>query len=132
MTVIGPLTGHTCRGYLGYCGTHSSDRSSQPGFLLRVCLDVVVEDGKVVLGLGVYVFDQNISFVYAMEIFHCLLQADGDEQAEDDGRDVNEEVSPGGGGVVSGMDVEHGLGSRRNGCVTSNCMRIPLMTMKLS
>jgi hypothetical protein len=42
--------------------------------------------------------------------FDGLFEADGDEQAEDDGGDVDEEVAPGAGGVVSGVDVEHGCG----------------------
>jgi hypothetical protein len=37
-----------------------------------------------------------------------LLQADGDEQADDDGGDVDEEVFPGVGGLVGRVDVEHG------------------------
>ena len=42
-----------------------------------------------------------------MEPLHGLLEADGDEQAEDDGCDVDEEVAPGGGGVMRWVDVEH-------------------------
>ena len=34
-----------------------------------------------------------------------LLEADGDEQADDDGGDVDEEIAPGGDGVVRWMDV---------------------------
>jgi hypothetical protein len=37
-----------------------------------------------------------------------LLEADGDEEADDDGGDVDEEVAPGVGGVVGWVDVEHG------------------------
>ena len=39
-----------------------------------------------------------------------LLEADGDEEAEDDGGDVDEEVAPGVGGAVGWVDVEQ-LGS---------------------
>jgi hypothetical protein len=39
--------------------------------------------------------------------FDTLLQADGDEEADDDGDDVDEEVAPGAGGVVGWVDVEH-------------------------
>ncbi len=40
--------------------------------------------------------------------FDRLFEADGDEQTEDDGGDVDKEVAPGAGGVVGGVDVEHG------------------------
>jgi hypothetical protein len=38
-----------------------------------------------------------------------LLNSDGDEQADDDGGDVDEEVAPGVGGLVGRVDVEHGF-----------------------
>ena len=37
-----------------------------------------------------------------------LLEADGDDEADDDGGDVDEEVAPGVGGAVGWVDVEHG------------------------
>ena len=37
-----------------------------------------------------------------------LLEADGDEETDDDGGDVDEEVAPGVCGVVWWVDVEHG------------------------
>jgi hypothetical protein len=40
-----------------------------------------------------------------VEVFHGLLKADGDEQAYDDGGDVDEEVAPGVGGFVGRVDV---------------------------
>src|SRR5258707_957186 len=43
-----------------------------------------------------------------MKVFDCLFEAYGDEEAEDDGCDVDEEVAPGAGGVVRGVDIEHG------------------------
>ena len=43
-----------------------------------------------------------------MKPFDGLLEAFGDEQADADCGDVDEEVAPGMGGVVGGMDVEHG------------------------
>jgi hypothetical protein len=43
-----------------------------------------------------------------VKVLDGLLEANGDEQAEDDGGDVDEEVSPGAGGVMGGVDVEHG------------------------
>jgi hypothetical protein len=36
-----------------------------------------------------------------------LLEADGDEETDNDGGDVEEEVAPGAGGVVERVDVEH-------------------------
>ena len=45
-----------------------------------------------------------------VEEFDGLFEADGDEQTEDDGRDVDEEVSPGAGGVVGWVNIEHGGG----------------------
>jgi hypothetical protein len=48
------------------------------------------------------------ALVPVVEGFYQLLEAHGDEQADDDGGDVNEEVSPGAGGVVGRVDVEHG------------------------
>ncbi len=46
-------------------------------------------------------------FVVVVDDFDRLLEADGDEQANDDGGDVEEEVGPGVGGLVGWMDVEH-------------------------
>lgn len=43
-----------------------------------------------------------------VEGFDGLLEADGDEQAEDDGGHVDEEVAPCGDGVVGRVNVEHG------------------------
>ena len=43
-----------------------------------------------------------------VEELDCLFEADGDEQTDDDGGDVDEEVAPGVGGVVGWVDVEHG------------------------
>jgi hypothetical protein len=52
-----------------------------------------------------------------VDVLDGLLEADGDEQAEDDGGDVNEELAPGRGGVMGGVDVEHGGGLLRSlGC----------------
>jgi hypothetical protein len=47
--------------------------------------------------------------------FDGLFEADGDEETDDDGGDVNEEVAPGVGGGVRWMDVEHGRGSVSGG-----------------
>jgi hypothetical protein len=55
----------------------------------------------------VQVFLELVALVTVMDEFDGLLEADGDEETEDDGGDVDEEVSPGAGGVV---DVGHGVG----------------------
>jgi len=43
-----------------------------------------------------------------MEVFDGLFETDGDEQAEDDGGDVDEEVAPGAGSVVGGWTSSMG------------------------
>jgi len=45
-----------------------------------------------------------------VEMVNCLdglFAADGDEEPDGDGSDVDEEIASGGGGVVRRMDVEH-------------------------
>jgi hypothetical protein len=42
-----------------------------------------------------------------MQSFNRLLQADGDEQADDDGGDVEEEIFPRVRGAVRRADVKH-------------------------
>src|SRR3981189_2628544 len=54
--------------------------------------------------------------VAVVEVFDGLFEADGDEEAEDDGGDVDEEAAPAGGGVMGRVDVEHGCGFFRRGC----------------
>ena len=45
-----------------------------------------------------------------MKVFDGLFEADGDEEANDDGGDVDEEVAPGGGsGLVSYMSGLRGV-----------------------
>jgi len=75
-------------------------------------VQLYVEDGEVGLNhlvvrfaLPVEVLDQLISLDAVPDCFDSLLQSDGDEQADDDGGDMDEEVAPGGGGVVGGVDV---------------------------
>jgi hypothetical protein len=46
--------------------------------------------------------------VAVVEVFDSLLEADGDEDAEDDGHEVDEEVAACGGGVMWWVDVDHG------------------------
>jgi hypothetical protein len=42
-----------------------------------------------------------------MEVLDGLLEADGDEEADGDGGDVDEEVGPSVFGLVRGVDIEH-------------------------
>jgi hypothetical protein len=42
-----------------------------------------------------------------VEVLDGLLEADGDEDAEDDGGQVDEEVAAGSGGVVGRVDIDH-------------------------
>ena len=53
-------------------------------------------------------FAEIATLVGAVDGFDGLLQADGDEQADGDGGDVNDEVAPSMGGVFGRVDVEHG------------------------
>ena len=42
-----------------------------------------------------------------VEVLDCLLEADGDEDAEDDCAEMDEEIAACGGGVVGWVDVDH-------------------------
>jgi hypothetical protein len=68
----------------------------------------VVGDG---LAVGVHLLQQQLArfagLVTVVKVFDSLFEADGDEQTDDDGGDVEEEVAPGVGAVVGRMDVEH-------------------------
>jgi hypothetical protein len=48
----------------------------------------------------------------AVDCFHGLFETYGDDEAYDDGGDVDEEVAPGVGGGVGWVDVEHGANLR--------------------
>jgi hypothetical protein len=72
--------------------------------------DAVGVGFAVLVALGAEGFAGLGDLAPMVEIFDGLLEADGDQQAEDDGGDVDEEVAPGGGSVVGGVDVEHGGG----------------------
>jgi hypothetical protein len=69
--------------------------------------EVAVDDLEVLLGLVVEVFLELVALVTVVDEFDGLLEGYGDEEADDDGDDVDEEVSPGAGGVVGRVDVEH-------------------------
>jgi hypothetical protein len=76
---------------------HDTKRLCSPDNGLPVVFALVAEE-----------FARFGDLVAVMDEFDRLFDADGDEEAEDDGGDVDEEVAPGGGGVVCGVDVEHG------------------------
>ena len=48
-----------------------------------------------------------VALVKVMEVFDGLFEADGDEEADGDGDDVDEEVGPGVVGLMWGVDVDH-------------------------
>jgi len=53
----------------------------------------------------VEVFLELVALVTVVDGFDGLFQPYRDEEAEDDGCDVDEEVAPCGGGMVGGVDV---------------------------
>jgi hypothetical protein len=71
-----------------------------------ICALGVAED---LLALLMEPLAQLGGFVVMMQGFDSLLEADGDDEADDDGGDVDEEVAPGVGGGVGWVDVEHGV-----------------------
>ncbi len=50
---------------------------------------------------------RSLQLVPMMDGFHGLLEAHRNDEADDDGGDVDEEVFPGVGGFVGRVDVEH-------------------------
>src|ERR1700722_12572347 len=82
----------------------------EDGGVEEVVLEVVAIDLAVFLALFGESFAGFGDFAALMDALDGLFEGDGFEEADDDGDDVDEEVSPGGGGVMGGMDVEHGGG----------------------
>jgi hypothetical protein len=70
----------------------------------------LIHVAEVKVGVGEDALSHVVELMAMMEVLDGLLEADGDDEAEDDGGDMDEEVSPGIGGVVGGVDVEHGGG----------------------
>ena len=62
-------------------------------------------------GLVAEVFLELMALVAVMDELDGLFEGYGDEETDDDGNDVDEEVSPGGGGVVGGWTSSIGVGS---------------------
>jgi hypothetical protein len=52
-------------------------------------------------------FNEFCGLIVVMQSFNRLLQADGDEQADDDGGYVEEEIFPRVRGAVQRVDVKH-------------------------
>jgi hypothetical protein len=73
--------------------------------VVLVC-DEVVAIGFELAGEGFAGFAELVALV---DVFDELLEADGDDEANDDGGDMDEEVFPGVGGVSGRVDVEHGV-----------------------
>jgi hypothetical protein len=69
--------------------------------------DHLREDLDVLLALEAELFAGLLDLMAMVEVLHALLQADCDDEAHDDGGDVDEEVSPGVGSVCGWMDVKH-------------------------
>jgi hypothetical protein len=63
---------------------------------------------QVVLRFNAHLFREFGALITMMDCFDHLFKAYGDEEADDDGGDVDEEVAPSAGGVMRWMDIEHG------------------------
>ena len=90
------------------------------GGLFAEAADVFCEAGEVVLVLACEAFSGSVDLVATVEVLDGLFQANGDEEAYDDGGDMEEEVSPGGGGVVGWVDVKH-VGRLAQGVSVGGC-----------
>ena len=81
-------------------------------------LDLVnaVQLGGGTAAVGVDLFAELLAgllqLVMVVEEFDGLLEADGDEEAYDDGGDVDEEVAPGVDGLMGRVNVDHGFPRR--------------------
>jgi hypothetical protein len=69
--------------------------------------DVVEGDAQIAETFGAEISFELVALMAVVDGFDGLFEADGDEQANDDGGDVDEEVAPGAGGVVRWVDFEH-------------------------
>jgi hypothetical protein len=90
------------------CQAHLLDTVGEVFNLLRVGDPELVDVLEVYPGIGQLAAAQLLELMELMKVLHGLFEAYGDEEADDDGGDVDEEVAPSGGGVVGGVDVEHG------------------------
>ncbi len=69
--------------------------------------DLSADEVEVLLRLGMHLELEILALVVVMDGFDRLLEADGDEEADADGGDVDEEVAPGMGGLMGRVNVEH-------------------------
>ena len=79
----------------------------EPGSVLLQGFDVARKELLIFADLAVDVVAGFGDEMAVVEEFDGLLETDGDEQAEDDGGDVDEEVASGVGCFVGRVDVEH-------------------------
>ncbi|WP_158785568.1 hypothetical protein [Granulicella sp. L46] len=63
-------------------------------------VEIVGDDLAVTDGLGAQVGRESDALVMAVQDFDGLLEANCDEETNADGRDVDEEIAPGVGGLV--------------------------------
>ena len=71
----------------------------------------LIHVAEVKVGVGEDALSHVVELMAMMEVLDGLLEADGDDEAEDDGGDMDEEVSPGIGGVVGGWTSSMEVGS---------------------
>lgn len=71
--------------------------------------EVAVDDLEVLFGFAAEVILQLVALIPVMEELDGLFEADSDEEANNDGGDVDEEIAPGVGGVMGRVNVEHGV-----------------------
>ncbi len=76
-------------------------------------VEVLVRPVAVEFVVDAEVFLELMALVAMVDELDGLLETDGDDEADDDGGDVDEEVFPGVGGFVGRVDVEHGCLLRR-------------------
>jgi hypothetical protein len=77
------------------------------GAVIAEVSDTSDEELTILLAFLLEGFSQLLHLMSVVEVFNGLLEADGDEEADDDGGDVDEEVFPGVSGFVGRVYVEH-------------------------
>jgi hypothetical protein len=87
---------------------HLLDANGEVFNLAGVGSAVLVYVVKADVGVSDGAFAKLVQLMAPMEVLDGLLKADGDEDAEDDGGQMDEEVAACGGGVVRRVDVDHG------------------------
>jgi hypothetical protein len=72
-------------------------------------LDVGLGDVTIFEALRAQGFDGFKRLMAVVDVLDRLFESDGDDEADDDGGDVEEEVFPCVSGLVRGMDIKHVL-----------------------